>query len=64
MIAHGTAMKSAKYLLEKDNLKAGEERGRWEQELAEAEVTTLLLEQELLARGERHRELKVASCTP
>jgi hypothetical protein len=57
-------MKSAKYLLEKDNVKAGEERGRWEQELAEAEVTTLLLEQELLARGERHRELKVASCTP
>ena len=38
LIAHGTAIKSAKYVMEKDYAAASAERSRWEQELAQTEV--------------------------
>ena len=54
LIAHGTAIKSAKYVMEKDYAAASAERSRWEQELAQTEVA---------AAAESEREsLSLLSC--
>lgn len=46
------------WLLLKEHYRAGEERSRWEKELAEAEVDAIMLQQEIRSRKERLQELK------
>lgn len=50
LVAEGTALKADKFSLEKQLVREGEERARWEKELAESQVAVLLVEKDIEAR--------------